>query len=181
MRGRSYLLVAAVAFVSGCSGSSPTSPSSATPSAPLPESIELISASADAGSTLRYTSCHLGHDGYWDLVSCFDALRLTFAVRSNRDATYARLVTEFRTSDGRVCGETFGRGDAGRGDAEISQPLVANVVATFQTSPVYLRPDCWDLLPFKTVTVLARVTAVSPGITVELMKQEFSIDFTFTR
>ena len=134
----------------------------------------MISESVSAGTTLRQTSCHLGHDGYWDLVSCFDDLRLTFAVRSNRDATYARLVTEFRTSDGRVCGETFGRGDA-----EISQPIVAGVVATFQTSPVYLKPDCWDLLPFKTVTVLARVMAVSPPV--ELMKQEFAVGYTFAR
>lgn len=176
MRSRTCLLVVAVAFMSGCGGSSPTSPSS-TPAAPLPESIEMISESVSAGTTLRPTSCHLGHDGYWDLVSCFEDLYFKFAVRYNRDATYARLWTEFRTSDGRVCGETFGRGDAGRGDVEISQPVVAGVVATFQTSPVYLKPDCWDLLPFKTVTVLARVTAGSPPV--ELMKQEFAIGYTF--
>jgi hypothetical protein len=177
MRSRTCLLVVAVAFMSGCGGSSPTSPSSATAAAPLPESIEMISESVSAGTTLRHTSCHLGHDGYWDLVSCFEDLYFKFAVRYNRDATYARLWTEFRTSDGRVCGETFGRGDAGRGDVEISQPVVAGVVATFQTSPVYLKPDCWDLLPFKTVTVLARVTAGSPPV--ELMKQEFAIGYTF--
>ena len=51
--------------------------------------------------------------------------------------------------------------------------MVAGVVTKFQVSPVYLKPDCWDLLPFKTVTVLARVTALSPGTLVELMKQEF--------
>jgi hypothetical protein len=82
------------------------------------------------------------------------------------------LFTEFRTSDGRVCGETF---------METFQPVVAGVIATFQTSPVYLKPDCFDLLPFQSVTVLARVTAVSPGTLVELMKQEFSIDYTFAR
>lgn len=181
MRSR-YLLVVAVAFVSGCSGSSPTSPSSSTSAAPLPESIEMISATANSGDTLRYTSCPIGHDGFWDLMGCFGDVRFTFAVRSNRDTAYARLVTELRTSDGRVCGETVGRGDAGRGDVDVSQPLVANLVATFQTSPVYLKPDCWDLLPFKTVTVLARVTAQSPGATlVELMKQEFAIAFTFVR
>ena len=41
------------------------------------------------------------------LVTCFDDLRLTFAVRSNRDIPFARLFTEFRRSDGRVCGETL--------------------------------------------------------------------------
>jgi hypothetical protein len=137
----------------------------------------MIGESVSAGTTLRLTSCHLGHDGYWDLVSCFEDAYFKFAVRYNRDVTYARLWTEFRTSDGRVCGETFGRGDAGRGDAEVSQPLVAGVVTTFQTSPVYLKPDCWDLLPFKTLTVLAHVTAVSPPV--ELMKQEFAIGYTF--
>ena len=180
-RGLNCLLgVLIVAAMSGCKGSVPTSPSSGpSPAAPLPESIELIGASADAGSTLRHTSCDLGHDGYWDLVSCFEDSYFKFAVRYNGEATYARLWTEFRTSDGRVCGETFGRGDAGRGDAEISQPVVPGVVTTFQTSPVYLKPDCWDLLPFKTVAVLARLTAV--GTRIELMKQEFAIDFTFTR
>ena len=178
MRSRSYLLVVAVAFVSGCSGNSPTSPSSATPAAPLPESIELISASADAGSTLRHTSCHLGHDGYWDLVSCFDDLRLTFAVRSNRDVPFARLFAELRRSDGRVCGETLMETET---FMKTFQPVVAGVVTKFQVTPVYLKPDCWDLLPFQTTTVLARVMALSPGTLVELMKQEFEFDLKFTR
>jgi len=172
-----YLLgVLIVAAMSGCNGSVPTSPSSnpSPAAALLPESIELISVSADAGSTLRPTGCRLDYE----FVNCFGDLRLTFAVRSNRDVPFARLFAELRRSDGRVCGETLMETET---FMKTFQPVVAGVVTKFQVTPVYLKPDCWDLLPFQTTTVLARVMALSPGTLVELMKQEFEFDLKFTR
>jgi len=170
----SPLVIALFIFVGGCAGS-PTSPSSApSPAASLPESLEMISATVPAGAMLKMEpNCVLNWDrGYRELGMCFEDLRLTFAVRSNRPATDAQLLTEFRRSDGRVCGETF---------MDTNQPIVAGVVATFQAGPVFLKPDCFDQLPLQTVTVLARVMAVSPGILLELMRQEFSINYTFAR
>ena len=168
MRSGHLFAVAVVMLVSGCTERGPTSPSPG-PSAPLPASIEMVSASAPAGTTLKHTYCEY----YWDYVSCFEGLQFTFAVRANQDARFARVFTEFRTSDGRACAETL---------MDTFQPVAAGVVATFQTAFVHLKPDCSNLLPFQTVTVLARVMSNVPGVGIlELMKQEFPISYTFVR
>jgi hypothetical protein len=180
-QSRNCLLVVAVfILVSGCAGGSPTSPSSGQSSAASlpasPESIEIISANAPTGATIRLVDC----SDNWDSYSCFKDLQLTFSVRTNQNADLATLYTEFLTSDGKVCGNSW---------AETGQPLFARVVATFRTTVVNLTPDCFDLLPLKITRALTRVRDTPnprvntglPHVFVELMKQEFSIDYTFAR
>ena len=167
-----YLLgVLIVAAMSACQGSVPTSPSSGPSS--LPPSIE-ISASTPSGTTLRLVDC----SDNWDIYSCFKDFQISFLVRPNQNAELAILSAEFLTSEGRSCGDS---------GAETGQRLFAGVVATFRTTAVYLKPDCFDRLPFQAAKVLVLVRAdptptVSDGsVPVELMKQEFSIDYTFAR
>ncbi len=173
------VLAGCFAFVSGCTGSSPTSPSSVPSStASLPESIDFIGANAPPGTTIRLVVC----SDNWDFYSCFKGLQLTFSVRSNQNIELAFIDTEFLTSDGRACGYSSGEG---------GQPLAAGVVAPFRTTAVYLYPGCFDLLPLKMTRVLSRVRYIpnpreNPGpgvqrVPIELMKQEFSIDYTLAR
>lgn len=92
---------------------------------------------------------------------------------------------EFLTYDGRVC--AYSGWDVQPLDADVKQPLVAGVVATFRTTVVFLKPDCFDRLPFQAIRVVVRVIAdptprVNDGsVIMELMKQELSTDYTFAR
>ena len=162
---------------SGCTESNPTSPSSGPASTePLPDKIELISANVPSGTTVRLVDC----SDNWDFYSCFKDLQLTFSVRSNQSIERAYIATEFLTAEGRVCGTSGG---------ENGQPLFAGVEATFRTAAVYLDAGCFRLLPQHITRVLTRVRYVlnptvnpGPGVQrepIELMKQEFSVGYTF--
>jgi hypothetical protein len=100
-------------------------------------------------------------------------------VRSNQNSELPSFYAEFVTSAGKVCGNSW---------AETSSAaLVAGSVATFRTTDVLLNPDCFDLLPFQVAKVRVLVSAdPTPGVNdgsvaVELIKQEFTIDYTFGR
>ena len=176
MRGRQFLVVIGF-LLSGCSGSNPISSlPQALPAAPLPELIEIISASAPPGSTISLVDC----SDNWDAYFCFKDLHLTFSARSNRNSDLRTLHIESLTSDGKVCGDSL---------EDANQPLVAGVVAVFRATVVYLKPDCFDLMPFRATHVLTRildtpnprVNAGVPRVPIEFMKQEFPISYTFTR
>jgi hypothetical protein len=165
-----YLMVGAVFLaVSGCTGSAPTSPSSGPSSATLlRESIEFIGANAPSGSTLRLVDCV-----HWAADVCFKDLQLTFSVRSNREADFANLYAEFLTSDGRVCGDSWAD----------NQALFAGVAVTFRTREIFLK--CFDRLPFQVAGVRVVVKGhpssdvSGSAVPIDLMKQEFSIVYTF--
>ena len=166
------VLAGCFTVVSGCTGI-PTSPYSG-PATPLPESIEFTSANAPSGTTIKMTWC----SDNWDIYSCFKDLRLTFSVRLNRNSELAIFDAEFLTSQGRVCAVS----------GAAPQPLFAGVSATFRTTDVYLASnDCFARLPFQTTRVLIRVSDIpNPSVNtvgaktpIELLRQEFSLGYTF--